>query len=178
MSQHILLGVTGGIAAYKSADLVRRFKERDAEVIVVMTEGAKAFITPLTLQAVSGNPVRDQLLDPHAEAGMGHIELARWADQVVIAPATADVIAKLAHGFADDLLTTLCLATEAPLSIAPAMNRVMWSHVATQSNVKTLTQRGVQIIGPDAGEQACGDIGFGRMTEPDVIADTIMKPSA
>lgn len=178
MSQHIVLGVTGGIAAYKSADLVRRLKEKGAEVIVVMTEGGKAFITPLTMQAVSGNPVRDSLLDEGAEAGMGHIELARWADHIVIAPATADIIAKLAHGFADDLLTTLCLATEAPVTIAPAMNRLMWSHPATQNNVEILLQRGVKMIGPDSGLQACGEQGDGRMTEPSEIAEIVMKPLA
>lgn len=162
----ILLGVTGGIAAYKSADLVRRLRERGAEVQVVMTEAATEFVTPLTFQALSGRPVRTKLWDAAAEAAMGHIELARWADRVLVAPATADFIARLAHGLADDLLATLCLATEAPVAIAPAMNRVMWSNAATQANVATLRARGVAVLGPAEGEQACGETGAGRMLEP------------
>ncbi len=164
--KRILVGVTGGIAAYKSADLVRRLGEAGAEVRVVMTRGAQAFITPLTLQAVSGHPAHTELLDPQAEAGMGHIELARWADQVLVAPASAHFLAKLAHGLADDLLSTLCLATEAPLSVAPAMNTKMWANAATQANVRLLTERGVRLLGPAAGDLACGEIGAGRMLEP------------
>jgi phosphopantothenoylcysteine decarboxylase/phosphopantothenate--cysteine ligase len=167
----ILLGVTGGIAAYKSADLVRRLREQGAEVQVVMTEGAQHFVGAATFQALSGRPVRSNLWDPAAEAAMGHIELARWADHVVVAPASADFLARLAHGLANDLLTTLCLATGAPISVAPAMNRLMWSNAATQANVATLRSRGVTIIGPAEGEQACGETGAGRMVEPaDILA--------
>ena len=164
--RRILLGVTGGIAAYKSADLVRRLREAGAEVQVVMTEGGKRFITPLTMQAVSGQPVHDDLLDPAAEAAMGHIELARWADLILIAPASANFIARLAQGRADDLLSTLCLATDAPIAVAPAMNRLMWANAATQDNVATIRARGVLIWGPGEGEQACGEVGAGRMLEP------------
>lgn len=164
--KRILLGVTGGIAAYKSADLVRRLRDAGAEVRVVMTAGAQEFVRPLTFQAVSGNPVHTSLLDPEAEAAMGHIELARWADAVLIAPASADVLARLANGLADDLLTTLCLATDAPVAVAPAMNRLMWAHPATQGNVRTLNDRHVSIFGPGAGDQACGETGDGRMLEP------------
>jgi phosphopantothenoylcysteine decarboxylase/phosphopantothenate--cysteine ligase len=173
----ILLGVTGGIAAYKSPDLVRRLKEQGAAVQVVMTRGAREFVTEQTFQAVSGLPVRSELWDHAAEAAMGHIELARWADEILIAPATADFIAKLAHGLADDLLSTLCLATKAPIAIAPAMNQAMWSNPATQANVALLKQRGVRVLGPAAGEQACGDVGLGRMLEPLELA-TAMKPCA
>lgn len=165
-NKHILLGVSGGIAAYKAAELVRLLRNSGAVVRVVMTSGAEAFITPLTLQALSGEPVHTQLLDPAAEAGMGHIELARWAELVVIAPASADLLARLAVGQADDLLTTLCLATNAPLAVAPAMNQAMWRHAATQANVATLYQRGVTLWGPAEGQQACGDTGPGRMLEP------------
>ena len=169
--KRILLGVTGGIAAYKSADLMRRLRDAGAEVRVVMTAGAQEFVRPLTFQAVSGNPVHTSLLDPDAEAAMGHIELARWADVVLIAPASADVLARLAHGLADDLLTTLCLATDARVAVAPAMNRLMWAHPATQANVRTLTERQVAIFGPGAGDQACGETGDGRMLEPlDLVA--------
>ncbi|GAA3543787.1 bifunctional phosphopantothenoylcysteine decarboxylase/phosphopantothenate--cysteine ligase CoaBC [Zobellella aerophila] len=164
--KRILIGLSGGIAAYKSADLVRRLKERGALVRVVMTESAKAFITPLTLQAVSGEPVSDALLDPAAEAGMGHIELAKWADLVLIAPTSANTIARLSAGLADDLLTTLCLATPAPLAIAPAMNQQMYRHQATQANLASLAGRGTLIWGPGQGSQACGDVGPGRMLEP------------
>ena len=164
--KHILLGVTGGIAAYKSPDLVRRLRERGAEVQVVMTQGAREFVTATTFQAVSGRPVRTDLWDAAAEAAMGHIELARWADAVLIAPATADFLARLATGQADDLLTTLCLATEARVAVAPAMNRVMWANAATQANMATLLQRGIHAFGPAAGDQACGEIGEGRMLEP------------
>jgi phosphopantothenoylcysteine decarboxylase/phosphopantothenate--cysteine ligase len=166
----ILLGVTGGIAAYKSPDLVRRLVERGAEVRVVMTAGAAQFVTATTFQAVSGRPVRDSLWDPAAEAAMGHIELARWADLVLVAPATAHALASLAHGLADDLLGTLCLATESPIAVAPAMNRAMWASAATQANVALLRERGVHVFGPGAGEQACGETGEGRMLEPLEIA--------
>jgi phosphopantothenoylcysteine decarboxylase/phosphopantothenate--cysteine ligase len=161
----IVLGVSGGIAAYKIPELVRRLKEQGADVRVVMTEGAKAFITPLTLQAVSGNGVADSLLDTQAELAMGHIELAKWADIIIIAPATADIIARITAGIANDLLTTLCLATDAPIALAPAMNQQMWHAVATQANIATLNERGYHLWGPGSGEQACGDIGLGRMLE-------------
>jgi phosphopantothenoylcysteine decarboxylase/phosphopantothenate--cysteine ligase len=164
--KRILLGVTGGIAAYKSPDLVRRLRERGAEVQVVMTPAAVQFVTPLTFQAVSGRPVRTELWDTQAEAAMGHIELARWAQSVLIAPASADFLARLATGQAGDLLSTLCLATEAPIAVAPAMNHVMWANAATTANVATLIQRGVQVLGPAQGEQACGEVGEGRMLEP------------
>ncbi|NIR29149.1 MAG: bifunctional phosphopantothenoylcysteine decarboxylase/phosphopantothenate--cysteine ligase CoaBC [Gammaproteobacteria bacterium] len=162
----LVLGVSGGVAAYKSADLVRRLREQDCEVRVVMTRAARRFITPLTMQAVSGHPVHTELLDPAAEAGMGHIELARWADVVLIAPASADVMAKLAHGLADDLLSTLCLATSAPLVLAPAMNQQMWNAAATQANRWVLEERGVRFLGPGEGAQACGETGPGRMLDP------------
>lgn len=163
--KQILLGISGGIAAYKAAELTRLLTKAGATVRVCMTPAACEFITPLTLQALSGHPVNTTLLDPAAEAGMGHIELARWADHILIAPATADLIARLVAGMADDLLTTLCLASAAPLSLAPAMNQQMWKHAATQANIATLTKRGVRILGPDQGAQACGDIGPGRMLE-------------
>lgn len=171
--KHVLLGVTGGIAAYKSADLVRRLIERGAQVQVVMTAGAREFIGATTFQALSGRAVRDSLWDSAAEAAMGHIELARWADIVLVAPASADFMARLAGGRADDLLSTLCLATAAPLVLAPAMNQQMWANAATQTNVATLTQRGVRLLGPGIGEQACGELGPGRMLEPTAIADLI-----
>ena len=176
--RRILLGVTGGIAAYKTPDLVRRLIERGAEVQVVMTRGAREFITPLTLQAVSGRPVRTDLWDREAEMAMGHIELARWADAVLVAPATADFIARLAHGFADDLLTTVCLATDAPIRLAPAMNRLMWGNQATRANVEVLKARGVQLLGPGEGEQACGETGAGRMLEPMELADIVLAGNA
>ena len=169
-NKHVLLGVTGGIAAYKSAELVRKLRDAGAQVRVVMTKAAQEFITPLTLQALSGNPVHTDLLDPAAEAAMGHIELARWADVILIAPATADVIARIATGQADDLLTTLCLASTAPLVLAPAMNQAMWRNANTQANVSLLQQRGVQLFGPADGSQACGDVGPGRMLEPVELA--------
>ncbi|XKF14879.1 bifunctional phosphopantothenoylcysteine decarboxylase/phosphopantothenate--cysteine ligase CoaBC [Halomonas sp. BLK-85] len=172
--KRVLLGVSGGIAAYKSALIVRLLKQMGCDVRVVMTEGAQAFITPMTLQALSGEEVRTSLLDPQAEAGMGHIELARWADLIVIAPATADLMARLTQGMADDLLTTLCLASDAPRLMAPAMNQAMWRHIATQRNLHTLIDDGWQMIGPAAGEQACGDSGPGRMCEPDAISDAVM----
>ncbi|MDO2949281.1 bifunctional phosphopantothenoylcysteine decarboxylase/phosphopantothenate--cysteine ligase CoaBC [Aeromonas simiae] len=164
--KRILLGISGGIAAYKSAELVRRLKDQGAEVRVVMTRSAKEFITPLTLQAVSGHAVADSLLDPAAEAGMGHIELAKWADLVLIAPASANLMARLAAGMADELLTTLCLATPAPVALAPAMNQQMYRNAATQANLATLASRGLQLWGPDSGSQACGDVGPGRMLDP------------
>lgn len=176
--KRILLGVTGGIAAYKSPDLVRRLRERGAEVEVVMTAAAREFVTPLTFQAVAGREPRTDLWDTAAEAAMGHIELARWADVVLVAPASAGFIARLATGQADDLLTTLCLATEAPIAIAPAMNRLMWANPATQANVETLRARGVAIFGPGEGDQACGEVGPGRMLEPTDLADRIASKLA
>lgn len=165
--KHILLGITGSIAAYKSAELVRRLRELSAEVRVVMTQTATEFITPLTMQALSGAPVRVRLLDPEAEAGMDHIALARWADVVLIAPASANIIARLAHGLADDLLTTLCLASGAPLALAPAMNHQMWENAATAANCRLLLrERAVSIYGPAEGDHACGETGAGRMLEP------------
>ena len=162
----ILLGISGGIAAYKCAELTRRLIERGAQVRVVMTKAAQEFITPLTMQAVSGHPVSDSLFDPAAEASMGHIELAKWADLVLLAPATADLIARLSAGMGNDLLSTLVLATDSPVAVSPAMNQQMYSNVATQENIATLARRGMHIWGPGAGEQACGDIGPGRMLEP------------
>ena len=169
-NRNVLLGVSGGIAAYKSAEVVRQLQEQGATVRVIMTHGAQEFITPLTLQALSGHPVHTQLLDEQAEQGMGHIELARWADLLLIAPATADLIARLAAGRADDLLTTVSLATSAPVLLAPAMNQQMWRDRATTANIETLQRRGVHLIGPAAGEQSCGDIGPGRMEQPPAIA--------
>ncbi|BCD96437.1 bifunctional phosphopantothenoylcysteine decarboxylase/phosphopantothenate--cysteine ligase CoaBC [Marinagarivorans cellulosilyticus] len=169
-NKNILLGITGGIAAYKCAELTRLLKKQGANIQVVMTPAAEAFVTPMTLQAVSGNPVRTHLLDTTAEAGMGHIELARWADLILIAPATADCIARLAHGFANDLLTTVCLATKAPIALAPAMNQAMWSNLVTQANVAKIALYPHFVIwGPGEGEQACGDTGVGRMLEPNEI---------
>ena len=165
-NRHIILAISGGIAAYKSAELVRLLIKSGAQVQVVMTSGAIEFITPLTLQALSGNPVHQHLFNPQAEAGMGHIQLARWADLLLIAPASANVMARLAQGQANDLLTTLCLATDAPVLLAPAMNQAMWQDQATQDNLQILQARGLQIRGPAEGEQACGDIGAGRMLEP------------
>lgn len=165
-SKRILLGISGGIAAYKSADLVRRLKERGAEVRVILTDAAQQFITPLTLQAVSGNPVSHSLLDPAAEAAMGHIELAKWADLILIAPASADIIARLAHGLANDLLSTCVLASSVPIAVAPAMNQQMYKNIATQKNIATLKEHSFHIFGPGSGAQACGDVGAGRMLEP------------
>ncbi len=172
----ILLGVTGGIAAYKSPDLVRRLIERGADVQVVMTAAAQKFVSPTTFQAVSGRPTRSDLWDAAAEAAMGHIELARWAEIVLVAPASADFVGRLTAGLADDLLATLCLATEAPVVLAPAMNRVMWDNQATRANVATLIGRGIRILGPDAGNQACGEIGVGRMWEPAKLAASLLEP--
>ena len=170
-NKQILLGVTGGIAAYKSAELIRRLQDQGANVRVIMTAAAQEFITPLTLQALSGNPVHTTLLDPEAEAGMGHIELARWADLLLVAPASADFIARLVTGKGDDLLTTVCLATAAPICLAPAMNQGMWHSPATQDNLARLSQRKIVCFGPAEGSQACGDVGPGRMLEPTELAD-------
>jgi phosphopantothenoylcysteine decarboxylase/phosphopantothenate--cysteine ligase len=172
------LGVTGGIAAYKSPDLVRRLIERGADVQVVMTGAAQRFVSPMSFQAVSGRPTRSDLWDGAAEAAMGHIELARWAQVVLIAPASADFIARLACGRADDLLAAVCLATEAPIVLAPAMNRVMWANKATQANVETLISRGMRILGPGSGNQACGEVGLGRMWEPVKLAESLLESPA
>ena len=172
---NVVLGITGGIAAYKAPDLVRRLRERGAEVQIVMTSSAEEFVTSTALQAVSGKPIRSNLWDKEAEAAMSHIELARWADVVLVAPATAEVMARIVSGGAPDLLTTICLATEAPIALAPAMNHVMWSNPATQSNREVLEQRGIHILGPGVGSQACGETGAGRMLEPDAIAATVFS---
>lgn len=174
----ILLGISGGIAAYKTPDLVRKLTAQGAMVRVVVTASAKEFVSPLSLQAVSGHIVHDSLLDPAAEAAMGHIELAKWADILLLAPATANLLAKLTVGLADDLLTTLCLATRAPLIIAPAMNQQMWQAAATQQNMSVLTARGIDFIGPASGAQACGDTGYGRMSEPEDIVEYLCKRTA
>lgn len=171
--RRILLGVSGGIAAYKSCELVRRLRDLGAEVRVVMTEGATRFVSPTTFQALSGQPVRVSLWDAQAEAAMGHIELARWAERILVAPASADLLARLAHGLADDLLTTLCLASAAPLYLAPAMNQQMWAHPAVQENLATLRRHGAHMLGPAAGDQACGDVGSGRMLEPHELRDAL-----
>jgi phosphopantothenoylcysteine decarboxylase/phosphopantothenate--cysteine ligase len=175
--RRILLCVCGGIAAYKAVELVRRLRDGGDEVQVVMTDDALRFVGAASFQAVSGRTVRSSLWDEHAEAAMGHIELARWAEQVLVAPATANTIAKLAHGLADDLVSTLCLVTTAPLAIAPAMNHRMWKHPATQANVATLRARGVQWIGPDDGAQACGEFGPGRLCEPGAIVAALQEPA-
>jgi len=177
-NKRILLGITGGIAAYKAAELVRELRKAKAEVRVVMTTAAQEFITPLTLQALSGNPVHYSMLDPEAEAGMGHIELARWADVILVAPASADFIARLTQGMGNDLLTTLCLASDAPLAICPAMNQAMWRDEMTQANIQRLIDlKGKKFhhFGPADGEQACGDIGPGRMLDPSIIAEQCAK---
>lgn len=174
-SKKIILAVTGGIAAYKSAILVRRLKDFGFDVRVVMTRGAQAFITPLTFQALSGHPVHTELLDAEAESGMGHIELARWADLLLVAPASCDILAKFACGLADDLLSTLYLATNAPVWVAPATNQQMWAAPATQRNLKTLVEDGVHVIMPASGSQACGDVGLGRMPEPEDLAYQVME---
>lgn len=174
-NKRVLLGVTGSIAAYKAAELIRRLRDAGAEVRVVMTDGAKAFVTPLTFQALSGLPVHENLLDKEAEAAMGHIELARWADVILIAPASANSLAGLAQGRADELLNAICLAADVPMAIAPAMNKNMWADQATQENVRLLAQRGVLFIGPDSGEQACGDIGEGRMVDSEVIISRLSE---
>jgi len=172
-AMNIVLGITGGIAAYKAPDLVRRLRERGGDVQIVMTASAEEFVTGTALQAVSGRPIRSNLWDKEAEAAMSHIELARWADVVLIAPATAEVMARIVSGGAPDLLTTICLATEAPLAVAPAMNHVMWSNPATQANRKVLEERGIHILGPGVGSQACGETGAGRMLDPDTIAAAV-----
>lgn len=169
----LLLGITGGIAAYKSVELVRLLRKSAAEVQVVLSGAASQFVTPMTLQAVSGRPVRQELFDPAHEAAMGHIELARWADLVLIAPASASFLARLAHGFADNLLSTLCLATAAPIALAPAMNQQMWQNPATRYNVSLLEQRGIELWGPDSGDQACGEVGPGRMLEPAALMERV-----
>ncbi len=171
--RRILLGVSGGIAAYKACELVRRLHDAGAQVRVVMTDSATHFVNATTFQALSGQVVRNSLWDAQAEAAMGHIELARWAERIMIAPASADLLARLAHGLADDLLTTLCLASPAPVYVAPAMNQKMWAHAAVQANVNVLRQRGVHVLGPDSGEQACGDVGAGRMLEPHALRDAL-----
>ena len=176
--QRILLCVSGGIAAYKAVELVRRLREVDAQVKVAMTENAQRFVAPLSFQAVAGEPVRTSLWDAAAEAAMGHIELARWADRIVVAPATANTLARLAHGLADDLVSTLCLASTAPLAVAPAMNNRMWAHPATQANLATLRGRGVLVIGPDEGPQACGEFGPGRLSEPAAIVTALVAAHA
>jgi len=165
-NKRIVLGVTGSIAAYKAGEVIRRLRDHGAEVRVVMTRAATEFVTPLTFQALSGNPVHEHLLDTRAEAGMGHIQLARWADAILIAPASADFLARLRTGRADDLLMAVCLASDVPLSVAPAMNHKMWSDPATEDNIRVLRSRGVLIFGPDSGDQACGETGPGRMQEP------------
>ncbi|MCP5085637.1 MAG: bifunctional phosphopantothenoylcysteine decarboxylase/phosphopantothenate--cysteine ligase CoaBC, partial [Rhodobacteraceae bacterium] len=169
IEKRVLLGITGGIAAYKAAELLRLLRKAEADVQVVMTRAAVEFISPLTFQALSGHPVRLELFDERHEAAMGHIELARWADLLLVAPASADFMARAAAGMADDLLATLCLAAGAPLALAPAMNQAMWRHPATQDNAAMLTQRGVLIWGPAEGDQACGDVGPGRMLEPEQL---------
>ena len=174
--KNIVLGISGGIAAYKCAELVRRLTERGCKVKVVMTESAKHFITPLTMQAVSGEMVADSLLDPSAEAAMGHIEFAKWADLILVAPASCNILAKMAHGIADDLLTTLLLATPAKVAVAPAMNQQMYAHPATQANIATLRTRDIAIWGPGKGEQACGDVGAGRMLEPLELVERCLAP--
>jgi len=171
INKNILLGVTGGIAAYKSAEIVRGLKKARSSVRVVMTQSAKEFITPLTLQALSGNPVSTDLLDVEAEAAMGHIELARWADAILIAPATANTLAKLSSGRADDLLSSITLAFDGPIGLAPAMNQAMWKDERTQSNIQNLEHKNFSLYGPGAGEQACGDVGLGRMLEPSEIIE-------
>jgi phosphopantothenoylcysteine decarboxylase/phosphopantothenate--cysteine ligase len=172
---HLILGISGGIAAYKTPEIVRRLKAQGCQVKVVMTSGAQAFITPLTLQAISGERVHTALFDPEAELAMGHIALAKWADVLLVAPASANTMARFAHGVADDLLSTLYLATQAPTIMVPAMNQVMWSHPATQANTKLLAARGVQFWGPAEGEQACGDVGLGRMLEPEEIVTRVLS---
>ena len=171
--RRILLGVSGSIAAYKACELVRRLREAGAEVRMVLTAGAERFVTATTFQALSGQPVRSGLWDDAAEAAMGHIELARWAERILVAPASAHLLARLAHGLADDLLATLCLASAAPLYLAPAMNRQMWAHPATQANVAMLRQRGAVLLGPGSGDQACGEVGDGRMLEPLLLRDAL-----
>ncbi len=172
-NKRILLGITGSIAAYKAGEIIRRLREANADVRVVMTQGATEFVTPLTFQALSGNPVHQHLLDNDAEAAMGHIELARWADVILVAPASADFISRLCLGRANDLLGALCLASHVPLALAPAMNQQMWKDPATQTNVQTLRSRGVLLFGPDSGEQACGEVGEGRLMQPHALIEAL-----
>jgi len=174
-NQHIILGICGGIAAYKAAELTRLLVKAGAQVRVVMTKNATQFVTPLTLQALSGNTVRSKMMDKDAEAAMSHIELARWADMILVAPATANFIAKLTYGMADDLLSTICLASTAPINIAPAMNHIMWQNAATRHNIETLKERGIALLGPADGEQACGETGPGRLLEPVDIIDSLLQ---
>lgn len=176
--RHVVLGVSGGIAAYKACEVVRRLRDAGAEVHVVLTANAERFVTPLTFQALSGHPVRHGLWDDAAELGMAHLELSRWADAILVAPASADTLARLAHGFADDLLTTLCLAATAPLALAPAMNHRMWLSAATQANVATLRARGVAILGPADGPLAEGESGPGRMLEAHELVAAVLSPDA
>ena len=178
LQRRVLLCVCGGIAAYKAVELVRRLGDAAAQVQVAMTDNALRFVGAQSFQAVSGRPVRSSLWDEDAEAAMGHIELARWAEQVLVAPASANTIARLAHGLADDLVSTLCLATTAPLAIAPAMNHRMWKHPATQANVATLAARGALVIGPGDGPQACGEFGPGRLLEPEAIVQALAQAAA
>ena len=175
LGKNILLGISGGIAAYKAAELTRRLKDQGADVRIVMTNSAKEFITPLTMQAVSGHAVASSLLDPTAEAGMGHIELAKWADLILLAPATANLIARLRGGFADELLTTLCVASPSPIAVSPAMNMEMYLATATQENISVLASRGVQVWGPGSGMQACGDVGPGRMLDPNDLVSRVIN---
>ncbi|MGD8567270.1 MAG: bifunctional phosphopantothenoylcysteine decarboxylase/phosphopantothenate--cysteine ligase CoaBC [Gammaproteobacteria bacterium] len=172
-NKQILLGITGSIAAYKACELVRLLRDAGAKVSVVMTRAATEFVSPMTFQALSGNPVHRDLLDEKAEAAMGHIELARWADAVIVAPASANVIARLAQGRADDLLSAVCLATASPLAVAPAMNQQMWQDAATQENIQLLKQRGIHVLGPAEGDQACGETGPGRMLEPPDLGERV-----
>lgn len=176
--QRVLLCVCGGIAVYKSAELVRRLRDAGMDVQVAMTEHAQRFVGAQTFQALSGKPVRTTLWDAQAEAAMGHLELARWPDRIVVAPATANTLAKLAHGLADDLVSTLCLATDAPILLAPAMNHRMWRHPATQANLATLRERGAKVVGPDDGPLAEGESGPGRMAEPAAIVAMLASPHA
>ena len=175
LDRRVLLCVCGGIAAYKAVELVRRLRDAGSDVQVAMTDNALRFVGAPSFQAVSGKPVRQSLWDAAAEAAMGHIELARWAEQVLVAPATANTLARLAHGFADDLVSTLCLATTAPIAVAPAMNHRMWLHPATQANVATLVARGVQVIDPDDGPLAEGESGPGRLREPVAIVAALAQ---
>ncbi len=175
LGKRIVIGITGGIAAYKSIELIRLLRKANAEVRVVLTLAAAEFVTPLTLQAISGNPVSQSLLDPSAELAMGHIELAKWADAILIVPATADFIARMSVGMANDLLSTICLASAAPILLAPAMNQQMYAQIVTQENIAKLTQRGMKFIGPNSGEQACGDVGAGRMSEPSEIFSALCE---
>jgi phosphopantothenoylcysteine decarboxylase / phosphopantothenate---cysteine ligase len=170
-NKNVLLGVTGGIAAYKSAELIRHLQKSGASVRVIMTPAAQQFITALTFQALSGHPVHTELLDPEAEAAMGHIELGRWADLILIAPASADFLARLSHGEGGELLSAVCLASHCPVAIAPAMNQAMWAKASTQDNIDKLSSRGIKIFGPGQGYQACGDVGPGRMEEPEILAE-------